>query len=145
MKGFADLGRLGNIPKDTKPKRETSSQIEAVEFVKLLEQVYESDDAELVADVSTNQEIPVYAIQEVQDVLEKMKNEKAQDMSHIIIEMIKSAGLPFLEILVQMYNPISDIGYTPSNWHVTIFRMLPKGGDLSNVNNWRPIVVVPIS
>ena len=73
-----------------------------------------------------------------------MKKGKAQDMSHIIAEMIKHAGLPFLEILLQMYNSILETGNTPENWHVTIFRMLPKNGDLSNVNNWRPIAVLPI-
>ena len=43
-----------------------------------------------------------------------------------------------------MYNSILDTGSTPSNWHVTVFRMLPKSGDLSDANNWRPIAVLPI-
>ena len=65
-------------------------------------------------------------------------------MAHIIIEMIKHVGSFFLEVLLQMYNSILEIGNTPQNWHVTIFRMLPTIGDLSDVNNWRPIVVLPI-
>ena len=40
LKEFADLGRLDNISKDTKPKKETSATIESVEFVKLFENVY---------------------------------------------------------------------------------------------------------
>ena len=57
-----------------------------------------------------------------------MKNGIAQDMSHIIMEMIKNSGLPFLEVLLQMYNSILGTGKTPQNWHVTIFRMLPTNG-----------------
>ena len=65
-------------------------------------------------------------------------------MSHIIVEMIKNAGVSFLQILVDMYNSVLSTGNTPRNWHITIFRMLPKSGDLSNANNWRPIAVLPI-
>ena len=43
-----------------------------------------------------------------------------------------------------MYNSILETGNTPLNWHVIIFRMLPKNGDLTDVNNWRPIAVLPI-
>ena len=58
--------------------------------------------------------------------------------------MIKNAGVPFLLVLVDMYNSVLSTGTTPPNWHTTIFRMLPKSGDLSNANSWRPIAVLPI-
>ena len=97
LKEFADLGRLNEISKETKPRKEISATIKSVEFVKLFESVYGSDDAELQADVLKLREIPPFTMTELQDVLKKMKNGKAQDMSHIIIEMIKHAGLPFLK------------------------------------------------
>ena len=120
------------------------NKIEAKEFVKLFEKIYESADAEMTADVSKIREIPRFTIDELQEVLNKLKDRKVEDTSHIIIEMIKHAGLPFLEVLLQMYNSILETGNTPPNWHVIIFRMLPKNGDLTDVNNWRPIAVLPI-
>ena len=65
-------------------------------------------------------------------------------MSHIVIELIKHADETFLLTLLDVYNSILTTGNTPSNWHVTVFRMLPKTGDLSDANNWRPIAVLPI-
>lgn len=81
---------------------------------------------------------------ELQYAVKKMKNRKSEDMSHTVTELIKHADGPFFGILLDMYNSILTTGNTPSNWHVTVFRMLPKTGDLSDANNWRPIAVLPI-
>ena len=43
-----------------------------------------------------------------------------------------------------MYNSILATGQIPPNWHVTVFHMLPKSGDLKDPSNWRPIAILPI-
>ena len=48
------------------------------------------------------------------------------------------------QVLLDMYNGILTSGCVPENWHVTIFTMLPKTGDLNDASNWRPIAVSPI-
>ena len=50
LKEFADLGRLDNISQYSKPKKEPSDKVGAEDFVKLLQKVYESDDAEIQVD-----------------------------------------------------------------------------------------------
>jgi len=77
LKEFADLGRLDNVSKDSKPKKETETIIEPSEFVKLFEKVYESDEAELTADISKIREIPKFTMEDLQIVLKKMKNWKS--------------------------------------------------------------------
>ena len=113
-------------------------------FTQLVKTVYESDDVELSVDVSKFRDIPVFTIGELQYALKKMKNRKGEDVRHLIVELFKNAGEDFLQILLEMYNSILNTGEIPQNWHVTIFRIILKSGDLSNVNNWRPIAVLPI-
>ena len=99
---------------------------------------------ELLVDKNKIGDVPKFTMEELKYAVKKMKNRKSEDLCHIIIELIKNAGDPFMQILLDMYNSILNTGNTPQNWHVTIFRMLPKSGDLSDANNWRPIVVLPI-
>ena len=123
---------------------ETSTEIDANDFAKLLEEVYEYEANSFIIDVSKIRGIPDFTMDEIQHTLKKMKNRKSEDMAHIVIEMIKNAGVQFLTVLLDMINSILATGATPRNWHVIIFKMLPKSGDLSNANNWRPIVVLPV-
>ena len=70
--------------------------------MKLFQKMYESDDATLMAEISKIRDVPDFTMEELKIVLKKMKNGTTQDMSHIIVEMIKKSGLPFLERLLQM-------------------------------------------
>ena len=42
------------------------------------------------------------------------------------------------------FNIMLSSGDFEPSWHMTIFRMLPKDGDLSKESNWRPIAILPI-
>ena len=52
-------------------RKKTSAKIESKEFVKLFEKVYDSDETELIADISKIREIPDFTIEELQAVLKK--------------------------------------------------------------------------
>ena len=64
--------------------------------------------------------------------------------SNIFVEMIKFAGTAFQNVLLSFYNDIINQAEIPENWHVTIFSMLPKSGNLECPSNWRPIAILPI-
>ena len=46
--------------------------------------------------------------------------------------------------LLELFNNIILQGRIDDDWHVTIFNMIPKSGDLQNPANWRPIAILPI-
>ena len=58
--------------------------------------------------------------------------------------MVKYGGPLLHQKLLEYYNEILSTGRVPENWHVTIFTMLPKSGNLDFVTNWRPIAILPI-
>ena len=89
-------------------------------------------------------EIPPFAIPELTRALGKMRNRRGADKSKVIVEMIKFGGPVLHEQILSCYNEILSTGTVPKDWHVTIFTMLPKSGDLQNVSNWRPIAILPI-
>ena len=62
----------------------------------------------------------------------------------MVVEMVKH-GSPILhQQILDSFNLILSTGIIPRNWHVTIFSMLPKTGNLQCVSNWRPIAILPI-
>ena len=73
-----------------------------------------------------------------------MRNRRGADKFNIVAEMVKHAGKTFHETLLGMYNDIISSGVVPHDWHVTVFTMLPKSGDLKNASNWRPIAILPV-
>lgn len=106
--------------------------------------MYENDDLEIPIIKEKIRGVQLFIIAELRYAVKKMKNRESEDMSHIVVELIQFADETFLQTLLEMYNSILTTGNTPSNWHITGFRMLPKSGDLSDANNWRPIAVLPI-
>eukprot|EP00973_Karenia_brevis_P006575 894252-Karenia_brevis.AAC.1 len=73
-----------------------------------------------------------------------MSNGKAADNHNIIIEMIKMGNSLLHDRILQCFNEILDNSIIDENWYTTIFRMLPKQGDLNLISNWRPIAILPI-
>ena len=71
----------------------------------------------------------------MQFALKKMKNNRGADKSNIVVELIKFASTPFQNVLLRFYNDIISLGKVPENWHVTIFSMLPKSGNLECPSN----------
>ena len=83
-------------------------------------------------------------MEELYTSFSRMKKRRGADKSFIVFEMVKHAGRPFHEKLLDEYNGILRTGIIPENWHVTVFTMLPKSGNLDETSNWRPIVILPI-
>ena len=58
--------------------------------------------------------------------------------------MIKYASHDCHLHLLNAYNKILRDVQIDDQWYDTIFRMLPKSGDLKDPGNWRPIAILPI-
>jgi hypothetical protein len=84
-------------------------------------------------------------LKELRDALKNMKNGRCPDDKGLMCEMFKHAPDEFLNIMLGMFNDILISGQMPGSWRETLFSMLPKTGDRTKVQNWRPIAILRIS
>lgn len=144
LQEFAELGKIDALHHAPVTRSETTQQIDCDTFADTLQAIYESPSPSIPIDLSRIAEIPPFKMHEFQYALKFMRNRKGADKTNIVAEMIKHAGPRVHQVLLDMYNQILSSGCVPDNWHVTIFTMLPKNGDLSDASNWRPIAILPI-
>ena len=79
------------------------------------------------------------------DCLQNLKNNKATGTDMIGVRVLK-AGLPvFSKILTSFFNKSLKTGYVPSSWKKKRISPLFKNGDPGDVNNYRPISILPIT
>ena len=88
--------------------------------------------------------IPKFSFDELTIALQKMANLRCEDEHGLVIEIIKIGSLQLQYAILQHSNHCLDEGEVDSDWHITIFKMLPKSGNLCEVANWRPIAILPI-
>ena len=58
--------------------------------------------------------------------------------------MIKFSSSLLKINLLRCFNQSLQSGIFDESWTHTIFQMLPKSGDTSDISNWRPIAILPI-
>ena len=73
-----------------------------------------------------------------------MKSNKAADKMGIIFEMIKFGTDELHHHILKILNLILMKGQVPEEWSTIFFSLIPKSGDLTKVENWRPIAVLKI-
>ena len=59
--------------------------------------------------------------------------------------MIKFSSSRMKHEILHLLNKSLRTGIFDESWRHTIFRMLPKSGDMECVANWRPIAILPIT
>ena len=62
----------------------------------------------------------------------------------VTAEMIKYSSDKMKIEILKNFNLVVHSGVFPENRHHTIFQMLPKEGDVTQVKNWWPIAILPI-
>ena len=112
----------------------------------LLQRVYRSDTTRHEAPppyATRNLEsIRRFTAEEIIDAVSHMKKNKAADRQGIVLEMFAHGGANVVQMTERFLNNILDTG---DSWYESFFAMLPKTGDLTDVNNWRPIALLSIS
>lgn len=104
---------------------------------------YERPSVDMEINYDQPKPIPLFDLSESSNDLKKMRNRRGADNSKIVVKLIKIGSPLFHQKVLGCCNDIST-GRVPENWHIAIFTMLPKSGDLKNVSNWRPIDILPI-
>ena len=78
-------------------------------------------------------------------VLQHMAKNKSGDKSGLTLEMYLHGGHSVCVQLANIYNTVLSTGQFPDNCYESHFSLLPKGGDLNDPGNWRPIAMLSTS
>lgn len=74
----------------------------------------------------------------------KLKPEKSAGSDNIIGEIFTASPIFFAPLLKKLFNYIFNHGIYPDFWTECLVIPVPKSGDLSDPNNYRPIVLVSV-
>ena len=85
------------------------------------------------------------SLEEIQEAIKAMANEKALGMDGLPIEFYKDNIDWIGEELLLFYNDAFDNDSLGSDMNRGIIKLLPKTGDESFVKNWRPITLLNLS
>ena len=88
--------------------------------------------------------IDAFSHDELSKALYELSNLRCADEVGIVAEMLKYSSSKFRTELLRIFNDSLHSGEFDESWHRTVFQMIPKDGDLSNVSNWRPIAILSI-
>ena len=89
-------------------------------------------------------EIPLFTLEEFRHALSGLANLRCSDEQGLVAEMVKHGSVRLHQELLHCFNGVLHTGVFEDEWQHTVFRMLPKDGDLSEATNWRPIAILPI-
>lgn len=81
-------------------------------------------------------------VEEVQNVVKELKNNKAAGWDKIPNEAIVHAGKGFIELLTELYNIIFTTGEMPSNWKHGRLVLIHKKDLVEDIYNYRPLTVI---
>ncbi len=73
-----------------------------------------------------------------------LSNLKSEGESGMVAEMITYDSVESQEELLRYFNHSLQYRQFDKSWFETTFRMIPKDGNLNEIPNWRPIVILPI-
>ena len=74
----------------------------------------------------------------------KLKPEKSAGSDNIIGEIFTASPIFFAPLLKKLFNYIFNHGIYPDFWTECLVIPVPKSGDLSDPNNYSPIVLVSV-
>ena len=143
LNDFKDLRRL-NILHRFPIKQEKGEECSPDAFAELLSRIFDSNEITEYPRRDLIAELPPFTMEELRTALKKMSNGKCADETGITLEMIKYGPDELHYCVISLFNQMLQGGKTEDLWRRTLFRMLPKSGDLSEATNWRPIAILNI-
>ena len=90
-------------------------------------------------------QLPLVTLPELNQALRRMSRGRCSDRSGGALEMIVCGGHLIQQCLVNSYNLFLQTGNMEADWWHTFFTLLPKGGDVNDPGNWRPIAVLNVT
>ncbi len=95
---------------------------------------------ELIHD-SLNRDI---TFEEVKNICKKLKNRKTTGIDMLSAELLKNLNSRFLLVFTKLFNNILHSGKFSEEWSVGIIVIIFKGGDKSDLNNYKGIMLLSI-
>jgi len=86
-----------------------------------------------------SEDIPEITLEEIRNSLKEMKNNKAPGEDGVVIEAVKLGGETLLKWIKNLFNLCLENGIIPSQWNNAITILLHKKGDITELENYRPI------
>ena len=84
------------------------------------------------------------SLEEVKLMAKKLKTGKASGLDMITAELLKHANDNFMLVFTKLFNKLLLSGKFPEEWSVGIIVVLFKGGDETDLNNYRGITLLSI-
>eukprot|EP00959_Pyramimonas_sp_CCMP1952_P056716 1184681-Pyramimonas_sp.AAC.1 len=115
-------------------------------FATFYEELYKSTDTVDAAPSTTDahQHITPFTVKELDAAISQLKLGKSWDTEGITAEMLKKPCLELQDALLQLYSTVfKPNAPTPASWRKTSITVIPKSGDLSLPQNYRPICAIP--
>ncbi|KAH1028359.1 hypothetical protein HUJ05_001719 [Dendroctonus ponderosae] len=89
-----------------------------------------------------SEDIPEITQDEINNCLKNMKNNKSPADDKMSTENIKLGGSALLKIVSKLYNACLRNSITPDQWNKSIIILLHKKGDIAQIENHRPIILL---
>ena len=82
---------------------------------------------------------------DVHFVIKDLDKHKSSGIEGIRCDILISAMLCLIDQFTHLCQTSVDTGIFPSKWGDALVKPIPKDGDLSDVRNWRPISLLPVT
>ena len=86
-----------------------------------------------------------FNLQEMKNMIDKLTRNKSAGIDTIISELLKNLDETTLMIIARILNKIFDSGEFPGEWAVGIIVILFKGGEKTDLNNYRGITLLSVT
>ena len=84
------------------------------------------------------------SLEEVKLMAEKLENGNASGLDMLTAELLKQANDNLMHVFTKLFNKLLKSGKFPEEWYVGIIVVLFKGGDETDLNNYRGITLLSI-
>ena len=130
---------------DTNGELQSNRQCITDVFADFCATLYSKRDSDSMSPGIVFEEVPAVTVRELRQVLRRMKNRKSCDTQGVVTELLKYSSDSLLEVVAQVFTDVlHPQAEVPSSWKQSRFKVLFKEGDPHNVENYRPIAILPI-
>ena len=84
-----------------------------------------------------------FSVEEVYSIVKSLGNGKASGHDELINEALKEAPTDFIKLLRILFNMVKNQGRAPRSWKRGRIVLIHKKGSESDINNYRPLTVLP--
>ena len=106
------------------------------------------DIADRVTEVNyVHKDIPTLKIDKwcVHYTIKDLDKHKSSGIEGVRCDILITALLCLIDQFTHLCQVSLDTGIFPGKWGNALVKPIPKDGDLSNVKNWRPISLLPVT